>query len=105
MNELRLTANTADRALLSGPLHVHSIHAVQEQGVQLIAQAPQLWVVDMAEVTQVSSAGVALLLHWLRAARKHNKGFYIEHLPDAMRPILQISDLNPLFAPLLRHGA
>ena len=45
--------------------------------------------------------GVALVLEWLRAAETSGCQLSILNLPEHMRPIIDISDLDPLFAPLI----
>lgn len=97
-----LTAASAQRALLSGDLTAATVSAVLPQGLVLLAEAGEHWTLDMSAVGKVSSAGVALLLEWLRAASAAGTALHIEHLPRHMMPIIRISDLQPLFAPLLR---
>lgn len=97
--ELRSTDD--NRAQLSGDLLNTTVVAVVEAGKQQIAQAGSRWTLDMSGVERVSSAGVALLLEWLRAAQQHKVELKIENLPGHMQPILEISDLEPLFEPLL----
>ncbi|MAD45631.1 MAG: anti-anti-sigma factor [Oceanospirillaceae bacterium] len=88
-------------AELSGDLLHGTVTDVIVPGRELITAAGSQWTVDMQGVGQVSSSGVALVLEWLRAAETANCTLRIRHLPDHMRPIIDISDLEPLFAPLL----
>lgn len=94
-----------DRAQLSGDLTHKTVVDVLPQGLALLQQAGDEWTVSLQGVGQVSSAGVALLLEWLRAATALNKALYIECLPEHMEPIIRISDLEPVFSPLLRPAA
>ena len=55
----------------------------------------------MSGVGRVSSVGVALILEWLRAANAQNIELKIKNLPQHMRPIIDISDLQPVIEPLL----
>ena len=97
--ELRNT--DANRAQLLGDLLNTTVVAVVDAGKQQITQADSRWTLDMSGVERVSSAGVALILEWLRTAQQNNIELRIENLPPHMRPILEISDLEPLFEPLL----
>lgn len=101
---LRLEVLSANSAKLLGDIDVHSAAQIVAQGQSCITQASGEWRVDLLGVERASSAAVALLLEWLRSARKQNKAFYIENLPAPLLPILRISDLEPFFAPLLRPG-
>ncbi|MFY9179328.1 MAG: STAS domain-containing protein [Venatoribacter sp.] len=102
MSRLTLVEQNSQQAKLLGDLTLNSVPQVVELGQQLIKQAQHQWVLDMTAVEQVSSVGVALLLQWLRQCRQQQVQFVIVGLPQAMRPILRISDLEPIFLPLLR---
>lgn len=91
----------ASRAELGGNLTNESVVSLVAEGNELLKSAQTEWVLDMSQVNKVSSAAVALLLEWLRSAINNRIEFKIEHLPDHMRPIMEISDLNAVFEPLL----
>lgn len=91
-----------NHALLSGNLTMHNIHEVLLQGNALLKQASGHWQLDMAEVQQVSSAGAALLIEWLRLSAALKIDFTIINFPEALKPILSVSDLELIFQPLLR---
>lgn len=97
--ELRMSSS--DCACLSGDLINDTVVTVIEPGKNLLQKAGDRWTVDMAGVDRVSSAGVALLLEWLRAANAAKVEFKIVNLPEHMRPIIEISDLEPLFESVL----
>lgn len=48
-------------------------------------------------VRRADSAGVALLVEWLRAARASGGELHLSGLPAQMRAILAVSDLDTLF--------
>jgi len=98
--ELRMTNSSS--ACLSGDLLNSTVTAVVEPGKHLLAKAGDCWTLDMSGVERVSSAGVALILEWLRAANSQNTSLKIQNLPDHMKPIIDISDLQPVFDPLLQ---
>lgn len=98
----QLLAQHPDSAKLEGDLTLKTVAGLLPQGVQLIQQAQQQWQLDMSAVGEVSSAGAALLVEWLKAAQQRKLPFFIVHLPEKLIPILEISDLTLLFAPLLR---
>jgi len=89
------------RAELSGNLLHSTVTSIMQQGKNLIAACGGSWTVDMQGVDKVSSSGVALVLEWLRVAEGHGYALKIRNLPEHMRPIIDISDLDPLFESLL----
>ncbi|KZZ50413.1 MAG: STAS domain-containing protein [Saccharospirillaceae bacterium] len=97
--ELRMIS--ASSASLSGDLLNSTTVGVIEPGKHLLSKAGSEWTVDMSGVGRVSSVGVALILEWLRAANAQNIELKIKNLPQHMRPIIDISDLQPVIEPLL----
>lgn len=94
----QLQAIDANHARLSGDLTLYSVAALVEPGERLIDQAQDDgWHLDLAAVSSVSSAAVALLLDWLRYAAQVGVRIKLQHIPDDMRPIIAISDLERVF--------
>ena len=93
------------RAELSGELLFETVTPLLQEGRQLIAASEGHWCVDMARVSRVSSVGVALLLDWIRCANDRGVTLHIEAMPSHLQPIIEISDLDTLFAPLLAPQA
>lgn len=53
--------------------------------------------VDCAGVTRADSAAVALLVEWKRQLRRHGGDLRVENLPEVMRVIMEVSDLDEIF--------
>ncbi len=53
-------------------------------------------IIDLQGVTRTDSAGLALLVEWLRQAEKQNITLRFDNLPVQLREIARISDLLPL---------
>ena len=94
----RLETLSADRAALQGTLNATTVVALVDEGKQLIGNAGSSWSLDMAAVEQVSSAAVALLLEWLRAAQAARVEMTVSNVPASLLPIIQVSDLESVFA-------
>lgn len=52
--------------------------------------------IDLQHVTQADSAGLALLLDWMRTAQKAKKPISFKHLPEQMNAIAKASGLDEL---------
>ncbi len=52
--------------------------------------------IDLKHVTQADSAGLALLLNWMRAAKNTSKTITFKHLPEQMLAIAKASGLEDL---------
>jgi phospholipid transport system transporter-binding protein len=55
--------------------------------------------VDLAQVTRADSAGLALLIEWLLAARAAGKAFRYCNVPPAVVSLAGISDVAELLSP------
>ena len=85
-----------NRLLLDGVLTVDTVARVlEETSTQDRAGAE---VVDLAGVTEVDSAAVALAITWLREARAGGRTIRFENLPPAMAKLARlyaVADLIP----------
>jgi phospholipid transport system transporter-binding protein len=52
--------------------------------------------IDLQHVTQADSAGLALLVDWMRAAKKAKKSIAFKHLPGQMNAIAKAFGLGDL---------
>lgn len=82
---------------LSGVLDHDSVLAANEQGqVWLQTSITQDCYLDLASVTYSNSAGIALLLDWMRTAHKYKKNLHIISLPKNILALAQVSGLDEL---------
>lgn len=93
---LKPTINTrADCLYLSGALDFSNVAALQKQGETWIThEAPARCRLDLSAVDYSNSAGIALILAWLRAATTANKKLQIEHIPANLTAIFRLSGLD-----------
>ena len=83
--------------LLAGVLDYRSGPALRAAGGKLIGQhAAAALSLNCAAVEKSSSVGLALLLAFMRDARKAGRELTISALPDDMREIAQVSGLLEL---------
>ena len=85
-----------DRFRVQGPLTLRSAGALLARGQQLFVQPVSR--VDLAAVTEVDSAAVALAITWLREARAGGRTIRFENLPPAMAKLARlyaVADLIP----------
>lgn len=70
------------------------------------SSSAQLWqdgavTLDLAGVTRTDSAGLALLVEWIRIARRKGKSIQFRNIPEQMMAVAQvagIADLLPVAA-------
>ena len=55
--------------------------------------------IDLSAVSRADSAGVALLIEWLRQAKRNNKTIRFSNMPEQMHEIATVSGVDKLLAP------
>jgi len=86
--------------ILSGTLSIKTVPVIWRQGLDLFNQAPSL-MLDLSDIKRSDSAGVALLVDWMRFARSHNKPISYINMPQQMLAIVRASGLDAIL-PLAR---
>jgi phospholipid transport system transporter-binding protein len=54
--------------------------------------------IDLAGVTRADSAGLALLVEWLRESERRNKTIHFLNMPEQMRSIARVCGLERILA-------
>ena len=80
--------------LLSGPITLDNVVRVLEEGRRHIAEGVRS--VDLAEVTEMDSALLAMLLAWLRDAHAHKRELTIANLPESLQTIARLYGVEQL---------
>jgi phospholipid transport system transporter-binding protein len=93
---ISINLDTKSNAILvSGELTFATVKDVLGEVQSLVTSLPALDI-DLADVTRSDSAGLALLVHWMRIAKKANKQIVFHHLPGQMLAIASASGLDEL---------
>jgi len=79
---------------VSGPLTHAQASAALAEGAEAIAAGCR--VVDLAEVGQVDSVAVSLLLAWQRRAQKQGEALRFRHLPDSVTSLIALYGVESL---------
>ena len=80
-----------------GPLTFASARRARELGLDAVgAAADGALVIDCQGITVSDSAGLAVLLDWLAAARAQGRSLRFTHLPQGLAALAQISEVNEL---------
>jgi len=82
------------RLVVSGAVTLGNAAALLEEGRRHIAEGVQT--VDLAEVNEMDSALLAVLLAWLRDARGRDKKLSFVNLPESLRTIAQLYGVDRL---------
>jgi len=77
-----------DRMVVSGALTLGNVAAVLRDGNAAIGEGVRT--VDLAEVGELDSSALALLLAWLREAKRQNRSLVFANLPQGLTTIARL---------------
>ena len=82
------------RIMLSGPVTLANVAAVLEEGRRHLEEGVRT--VDLAEVTEMDSSLLALMLAWLREAKSRRRELAFANPPESLRTIARLYGVNDL---------
>ena len=84
--------------MLAGALNLANMSRLLAETEAYVAQPtlPEALVIDFAEVTDVDSSGVALLLHWRREAQRIGKPLRYVHLPPNLASLAELYSVDEM---------
>jgi len=92
-----LVAGEAGALRAEGPLTFKSARHARELGLAAIARGAQgPLVIDCQGVTASDSAGLAVLIDWLAAARAAGRTLRFTHVPQGLSALGRISEVSEL---------
>ena len=100
MNEAVIQRASDGRLLLSGELDFTTVTRVNGEALTLLEDADSIRV-DLQGIVRSDSAGLALLVEWMRAARRLGKPIQFLNIPQQMLAIARVSGLDEVL-PLSR---
>jgi phospholipid transport system transporter-binding protein len=95
---VEVTETAPGRISVRGALSFETARRACEIGIKLFKRAkkvPQIEI-DCGGVTEADSAGLAVLLEWLKWALKNERPMSFTNLPQNIRAVASISDVEPL---------
>ncbi|MCE3238323.1 MAG: hypothetical protein K0R24_1304 [Gammaproteobacteria bacterium] len=82
-----------NRLAVSGELNFTTIMPIWESSLALLTACSTL-TIDLSKVTTANSAGLVLLIEWLKYAKYHNKIMIFENVPPQIQSIAQVAGLK-----------
>lgn len=79
---------------LSGELTMQNVSQVSRDTKPLLAAMSGEVTINLSRIARADSAGLALLIDWLRIARQQNVTLRFEQLPDQLLQIARVCELH-----------
>ncbi len=93
---ITLEQSSPGQFLLQGEINMNTVPELLTTSQTLFANLQGDVSVDLAAVSRSDSAGLALLLAWMRLAQTNNFTLHFRNLPEQMRQIARVSELEEL---------
>ncbi len=82
-----------NRLVVSGELNFETIVVLWKQSLPLLERYPRIDI-DLSKVTASNSAGLALLLEWLKYGKSENKVVTFSGMPAQLQSIASVAGVD-----------
>ncbi|GAB4392437.1 MAG: hypothetical protein Tsb005_06430 [Gammaproteobacteria bacterium] len=103
MNQITLQRRDNQHIVLSGDLTFDTVLAAQRQARLLFTSATKQLVIDLHAIARSDSAGLALLLDWLRLAKHHQMNLQLMNVPAQLLAMAKVCGLDGIL-PLMENS-
>jgi phospholipid transport system transporter-binding protein len=79
---------------ISGLINFDTVTDLYKQGAELLEKLDRIYL-DFSEVTHADSSAIALLLNWIRVARRKGKFFMFVNLPAQLLEMANVCEVMP----------
>jgi phospholipid transport system transporter-binding protein len=80
---------------LTGDLDFCNVMSVYQKGLHSMMQCKEL-IFDFSAVTSSNSAGIALVIEWVRLAKRSNKPIQFRHFTSDLLSVMQTAGMTAL---------
>jgi phospholipid transport system transporter-binding protein len=96
VSRAKLVNDGAGSYRVEGVLDAASVPELLRESAARFAGAGAELYVDLGSVTESDSAGLALLIEWLRLARGRKQKLHFDNVPQQLRALARISEVEDL---------
>ena len=94
MNQPSLEKINDQQYILSGELTMQNVSKMSRDTAPLIKTMSGDIYIDLSKIERADSAGLALLIDWLRIAKRRNFRLHFEQLPEQLMQIAKVCELH-----------
>lgn len=93
--EPQIVSAKEGRVEIAGDLTFETVRCLRERGSELFREGGDV-TLDLNAVTRADSAGLALMVEWLRHAKRMRARLQVVNMPDQMLEIARMSKLESI---------
>ncbi|MEK6749344.1 MAG: STAS domain-containing protein [Pseudomonadota bacterium] len=97
MSQASLQTLAAGQVAVRGELTFYSVPELLRDSKEVFTRGQSI-VIDLAGVTRSDSAGIALVLEWLRSARRQRAELRFVNVPEQMQALARVGGVDALLA-------
>ncbi|MGD8591487.1 MAG: STAS domain-containing protein [Gammaproteobacteria bacterium] len=101
MTEARIEVAADGSIAIIGELNHQNVPTLLKKSADIVLKTSDQHdelVIDLGAVVRSDSAGVALLIEWMRQAKKNNKTILFNNTPKQMHEIAMVSGVDKMLA-------
>jgi phospholipid transport system transporter-binding protein len=102
MSAPNLTRVSENQFAVSGELNMQTVPAVARTAAGFLQDCRGDVTIDLSAVSRADSAGLALMVDWLRLARRYQFTLQFKNLPEQLLRIAKVSELHEIL-PVQNH--
>lgn len=95
MTETAAVVNEKGRLMISGDLDFETVPFLWEQSLSFFTESEDVHI-DLEKIIFSNSAGVALLIEWMKYANALRKNIYFYHIPSQLNSIIEAVGMGAL---------
>ena len=93
----------ANRFHIAGDLCFSNVMSVYEKSLGQLHQCPELYF-DFSQLKSSDSSGLALIMEWIKFAKKHKRPVHFTHLSNDLMSIAKASGLDKITPNSIAHS-
>jgi phospholipid transport system transporter-binding protein len=95
MKDITIETSADGKVNIAGNLTFATVQTLLQKTKKLMLELPKV-TLDLQGVTKGDSAGLALLLHWSKQAKKYQHEFNIINMPDQLKKMAAVCGLEKM---------
>lgn len=98
MKTMATIVEQQNRIMIRGELNFQTVVALWKNSLPILALHPSIDI-NLSEVTNSNSAGLALLIEWLKYAKTQNKKIIFSDMPSQLQSLASVAGLSSILLP------
>ncbi|WP_428355483.1 STAS domain-containing protein [Methyloprofundus sp.] len=95
MQKIEILSPAKDQYIIKGDLTFSTINKASAKALNF-AQSPSSINIDLQQLGKIDSAGLALLIEWIKFARAYQTQLRFDHIPAQLTALAKLCDISEI---------